>query len=106
MDQKTKEGKIIVGSNVITETYCKLNEHGFWEVKQTFTQRRLMEGEDEWETKTVEMNSSAQELEIAVYDAIISLEQYLSKRDSDLFKEPHELTPVVKSKNIDGEYIN
>ena len=106
MQKTLEDGRKIVGSKVITKTFCELDENEYWKVDQTVTQERLIEGDDDWETKTINMSAHAKELEVAVANAIMSLERYLVPRNSDLFQEPNYEGKIPASKTKDGEYVN
>ena len=106
METQTEDGKNIVGSEVTTQVHCELQDNGYWRVKQTITQKRRIEGEEEWEEKTLSMKADAEKIETAILNAFVSIERYLAPRNNDLFSEPNYDKPVVSDKTEDGEYIN
>jgi hypothetical protein len=108
MEQTLEDGRKIVGSRVTTKTFCELDENGYWKVDQSITQERLIEGEDEWEVKTVQQSAHAKQLEVAIANAILALERFLVPRNSDLFKEPNyeKGLAIPMDKTEDGEYVN
>jgi hypothetical protein len=98
----TNEGKQIVGSKVETITLSELID-GYWHVTQIIKQSRLIEGDEDWDTKEVKMTASAEDLETAIANSYLSIETWLSKRGNDMFEEP---TYSVPDKTDKGEYIN
>lgn len=92
----------IVGTRVVTTTHCEIGENELWNVEVEIVQKRLFEGEEEWESKSVTMKANAKELEVAVASAIVSLDMYLTPRGNDLFSEAKVLPVQTES----GEYIN
>lgn len=114
MQNELEDGRKVIGSEVTTKTFCSFGEDEHWHVTQTITQKRLIEGDDEWEERTIEMEAHARRIEIAVANAIMSLDQYLTSRNGDLFNDPKQLanstnnTTVANlpSKALNGEYIH
>ena len=104
MEKFTKEGKAITGSDVITQTFCELQDSNYWRVTQTVIQKRKVEGSEEWEEKTLKMSAEAKELEIALLNSFLSIETYLTPRNNDLFTEP--VRESLPDKTDDGDYIN
>ena len=102
MPEFTKEGKQIIGNKVETTTLSELID-GYWHVTQSVSQSRLVDGEDEWQTEAVKMTAKAKKLEVAIANAFLSIETWLSKHNNDLFDEPVYSIP---DKTEDGEYVN
>ena len=108
MEKDLEDGRLVVGSDVTTQIHCELQDNGYWRVVQTITQKRKIEGEEEWEEKTLSIKADAEKLETAILNAFVSIEGYRTPRGSDLFAEPVYDKPVVElpDKTEDGEYIN
>ena len=106
MEKYLEDGRAVVGSEVTTTVCCELQDNDYWRVKQTIVQKRKIEGEEEWEEKTLSMKAEAKTIETAILNAFLSIERYLTPRNNDLFSEPNYDKPVVSDKTEDGEYIN
>lgn len=102
MKEFTKDGRQVIGKNIETTTLSEYID-GYWHVTQTVSQSRLLDGDDEWETKAVKMTAKAEDLNVAVANAFLSIETWLHRHQNDLFDEP--VYPVPE-KTTDGEYVN
>ena len=76
-----------VGRYTKIETTCTWDEDSRqWKATQRITHKRSKDGEN-WEEKNLQMQSYANDLEVALTNVIFSIETYLSKRNQDLFAE-------------------
>lgn len=67
------------------ETTCT-KTNGQWKVVQKLTHKRSLDGEN-WEEKSLQMQSYATDLGVALTNVLFSIETYLARRDHDLFVE-------------------
>lgn len=72
------------GIHTIIENYAELDQHGYWGVTYTLTQKRSVDLQD-WESKSVKMTSYGRDLNKTIASAVLSINIFLEKYNYDLF---------------------